>query len=155
MTVREVTPQLPHPALPDADWADCFEKVIAGEPVSAEMVARRTFERMPPWVGQLMSLRNLLIRPFGLKRDRGEIPRGTPVVGFFPVISTSACEIVLGFDDRHLDFRIVVGAVPVPQDGTRASVLTLIRRHNRLGHVYLAVIRPFHKLIVRRSLSRA
>lgn len=154
MTIREVPPPLPHPALADADWADCFETIVPGERLSAEAVARRAFEQMPSWVDHLMALRNLLVRPFGLKHDSSEIPDGTPLVGFFPVQSASEQELVLGFDDCHLDFRIVVRALPEPQGGTRASLMTLIRRHNWLGRAYLATILPFHKLIVRRSLAR-
>lgn len=153
MTIREISPQLPHPALADADWADCFEMIVPGERLSAEAVARRAFEHMPFWVDHLMALRNLLVRPFGLKHDSSEIPDGTPLVGFFPVQSVSEQELVLGFDDRHLNFRIVVRALPEPQGGTRASLMTLIRRHNWLGRCYLAATLPFHKLIVRRSLA--
>jgi hypothetical protein len=154
MTVRAITPPLPHSAMPDADWADCFEIFVPGERLSAEAVARRAFERMPSWVDRLMWLRNLLVRPFGLKRDRSAIPDGTPMVGFFPVTSASERELVLGFDDRHLDFRIVVLADQTADGGTRARLMTLIRRHNWLGRSYLAAIMPFHKLIVHRALSR-
>ena len=32
--------------------------------------------------------------------------------------------------------------------------MTLVKRHNRPGRIYLAVIKPFHKLIVARTLAR-
>lgn len=154
MSVREVMPALPHAALPEADWADCFEMLVSGPPLSAETVARQAFERMPSWVDGLMRIRNILVRPFGLKRDSAEIPAEMARVGFFPVISQTDRELVLGFDDSHLDFRIVVRAEPAGAALTRASMMTLIRRHNLLGKAYLAAIMPFHRLIVRRSLGR-
>ncbi|WP_412050389.1 DUF2867 domain-containing protein [Hoeflea sp. Naph1] len=154
LKAREIRVCLPHPALPDADWADCFELLTPRSGLSAETVARQAFERMPKWVGALMVLRNLVVRPFGLKGDPGGAAASVARVGFFPVISRSDAEMVLGFDDRHLDFRIVVLAEPSGDGKTRIRMMTLIRRHNFLGRAYLAVIMPFHKLIVASSLSR-
>ena len=153
MTVREVQVLLPHPALPGADWADCFEALSADGGLSAEAAARQTFGRMPFWVAPLMALRNLVVRPFGLKHDSEAAIAGAPRIGMFPIISNSADEIVLGFDDRHLDFRIVVETHP-QMGKTAIRLMTLIKRHNRLGRIYLAVITPFHKLIVAAALAR-
>ena len=72
----------------------------------------------------------------------------------FPVISNEPDEIVLGFDDRHLDFRIVVQTETIDSERTAVRMMTLVNRHNLLGRVYLAVIMPFHKLIVGTTLSR-
>ncbi|MCY0148879.1 DUF2867 domain-containing protein [Hoeflea sp. G2-23] len=154
MKAREIRVCLPHPALPDADWADCFEMLSARPGLSAEAVARQAFERMPKWVGVLMVLRNLVVRPFGLKGNPAGAATTVARVGFFPVISKNDAEMVLGFDDRHLDFRIVVLTEPSGDGETRIRMMTLIRRHNFLGRAYLSVIMPFHKLIVASSLSR-
>jgi len=153
--VREIEACLPHPALPEADWADCFETGTDQKELTAEAAARRAFERMPSWVGPLMALRNLVVRPFGLKGDPDAASANGARIGMFPVIASSPAEIVLGFDDRHLDFRIVVQAEPLGEGGTRIRLMTLIRRHNLLGRAYLSAITPFHKLIVAAALSRA
>lgn len=154
MKAREIPVTLPHSALPDADWADCFE-VLGGEPgLTAEAAARRAFTRMPGWVGGLMALRNLLVKPFGLKGDPEAASQEAQRVGMFPVLSKSPAQYVLGFDDRHLDFRIVVETETLPDRQTAVRMMTLVRRHNRLGRFYLAAIMPFHKLIVATTLSR-
>jgi hypothetical protein len=153
MTVREVQVLLPHPALPGADWADCFETLSAEGSLDAETAARQAFGRLPSWVAPLMALRNLVVRPFGLKHDPKAAIGGAPRIGMFPIISNSADQIVLGFDDRHLDFRIVVETHP-QMGKTAIRLMTLIKRHNRLGRIYLAVITPFHKLIVAAALAR-
>lgn len=154
MKAREITVTLPHPALPGADWADCFETSVTQSGLTAEIAARRAFERMPKWVVSLMALRNLMVRPFGLKGDPEAAAAGAPRVGMFPVIRNEPDEIVLGFDDRHLDFRIVVETEASENQQTSVRMMTLVERHNRLGRVYLAVIMPFHKLIVASTLSR-
>lgn len=154
MKAREIPVTLPHPALPGADWGDCFV-TLGGEPgLTAEAAARRAFDKMPGWVGGLMALRNLLVRPFGLKGDPEAASAGVARIGMFPVLSSSPTQYVLGFDDRHLDFRIVVETEKLPDRRTAVRMMTLVRRHNPLGRAYLAAIMPFHKLIVATTLSR-
>jgi hypothetical protein len=74
-------------------------------------------------------------------------------IGGFPVVSASDDRVVLGFDDRHLDFRIVIDVMADRPSGQTLSVMTLVHRNNLLGRLYLAAVLPFHKLIVRRMLS--
>ena len=154
MKACEIAVSLPHPALPGADWTDCFEVQLHVSGLDAETAARRCFDEMPGWVAGLMALRNMLVRPFGLKGNPEAAAAGRPRVGMFPVTSNEPGEIVLGFDDRHLDFRIVVETEVLENNQTAVRMMTLIKRHNLLGKVYLATIMPFHKLIVARTLSR-
>ncbi|MEP3435548.1 MAG: DUF2867 domain-containing protein [Hoeflea sp.] len=154
MKTREIAVSLPHQVLPGADWADCFEVRVARPGLNAETAARLAFEQMPKWVDRLMALRNLVVWPFGLKGDPDGAAAGMARVGMFPVISNDPGEIVLGFDDRHLDFRIVVQTAAWGDHETSVRLMTLVRRHNLLGRVYLAAIMPFHKLIVASTLSR-
>ncbi|MEM5470646.1 DUF2867 domain-containing protein [Hoeflea sp. AS60] len=154
MKAREITISLPHPALPGADWGDCFETVSGDAGLTAEAAARQAFETMPRWASQLMALRNLLVKPFGLKGDPEVASAGAPRIGMFPVISRTPAECVLGFDDRHLDFRIVVETQALQGKQTAVRLMTLVERHNLLGRCYLALIMPFHKLIVKSTLSR-
>ena len=62
-------------------------------------------------------------------------------------------EIVLGEDDRHLDFRLSLLRRTSPA-GTQLIATTVVRSHNALGRTYLTVIRPFHHLVIRASLAR-
>ena len=73
---------------------------------------------------------------------------GTPeTIGIFPVVSETPDRLVAGFNDRHLDFRVVVDVVGA--DGSRhVTATTLVLTHNLLGRTYLAIIMPFHRLIV-------
>jgi Protein of unknown function (DUF2867) len=145
---------LPHPALPVADWADCYELLVPGQSTTAISAAKRALGDFPAWVRALMWLRNAIVSPFGLKGS-GDQPDGrTEMIGFFPVISRSSEQAVLGFDDAHLDFRIVIDVRQAGELAQRVSVTTLVRRKILLGKIYIAVITPFHRLIVRTMLSR-
>ena len=69
------------------------------------------------------------------------------------MLSETPERLVAGFDDHHLDFRVVVD---VTTSGQRQQVTTttLVRTHNWLGRAYLAIILPFHRLIVRTMLRQ-
>jgi len=74
-------------------------------------------------------------------------------VGFFPVQWESEDEIVLGEDDRHLDFRLSL-LRSHSAAGTQLIATTVVHSHNGFGLTYLNVIRPFHYLVVRTNLAR-
>lgn len=146
-TPREV-PAVFGPDLPGADWADAHEILCAGEAFTARDAAIAAIDRPPVWIDALLVLRNLIVMPFGLKGT----PRGPGRIGIFPVVSESPERVVLGFDDTHLDFRILV-EVQAANEATLVRATTLVRRNNAFGRFYLAAIMPFHKLIVRRVLK--
>jgi hypothetical protein len=101
----------------------------------------------PDWIGGLMAARNVLVTPFGL-RTPGPGRTGEPeAIGAFPIVSEVPERLVAGFDDRHLDFRVVVDVVPAG-GGSRVTATTLVRTHNLLGRTYLAAVLPFHRIIV-------
>lgn len=145
---------LPHPALPDADWADCYELRVQGSALTATSAAEQTLGDFPAWVRALMWLRNAVVRPFGLKGSGYQPASPREMIGFFPVISRSDEQIVLGFDDTHLDFRIVADIRQAGDAEQIVSVTTLVYRKILLGKIYIAVITPFHRLIVRTMLDR-
>lgn len=62
--------------------------------------------------------------------------------------------VVLGFDDRRLDFRIVILVDPLGPNASRITLGTAVQTHNVLGRAYLAFVMPFHNAISRRSIAR-
>jgi hypothetical protein len=144
---------LPHPILPSADWADRFTLGLPVDNLTAREAARLALEHPPGWVRRLMVLRNALVAPFGLKGAAEQVTSSDTEIGGFPVVSASDDRVVLGFDDRHLDFRIVIDIRQDRPNGQTLSVMTLVHRNNLLGRLYLAAIMPFHKLIVSTMLS--
>ncbi|MDK1377180.1 MULTISPECIES: DUF2867 domain-containing protein [unclassified Sinorhizobium] len=146
MRPRSVAAPLPNAILPEADWADRYELLILNERLTAGEAAQRMLGQLPAWVRALLVLRNRIVSPFGLKTDAPDADRG--LIGFFPILLDDQRKAVLGFDDRHLDFRIVVEVRDGPADSRVVGVTTLVRRRNFLGRIYLAAVTPFHKTIV-------
>jgi hypothetical protein len=77
------------------------------------------------------------------------------VIGYLPLLSKSAGELVVGEDDRHLDFRAAILLRTGAAGGRELVVVTVVHCHNRLGRTYLALIAPFHRTILRANLERA
>lgn len=132
-----------------------------GASTDPETLARYIFSRQPAWAAVLMALRDAIVAGLGLKTAKQLTSPGTgdPArrIGIFKIYSTSPTEIVMGEDDKHLDFRLSLMCSPAPSGtGARRVVLsTVVHCHNRLGRVYLFVIAPFHRQVVRAFLRRA
>lgn len=153
-TVREVTPEFHADALlSGAQFADAFRVEIGAAAMNAREACTRMVLHGPRWIDPLLRMRNILVRPFGLKTSGQGAPAPGGMIGLFPVLSETPDRLVAGFDDSHLDFRIVVD---VSGDAANRQVTstTLVRTHNLLGRTYLALIMPFHKLVVRGMLGR-
>ena len=132
----------------------------AGASDDPEVLARVAFERQAAWIRALTWVRDTAMATVGVKSSRAigaaAAARGLQVIGYFPVLSKRAGEMVMGGDDRHLDFRVAVLVVRADaQGGRELAVVTVVHCHNRLGRTYLAVIAPFHRAILRANLERA
>lgn len=139
-----------------ADLLDSYSVEAAADDSTMRTIAERALATPPRWFKVLMAVRDGLVRPFGLRTsdELRRARRDRPRIDFFPVLSESADEIVLGEEDSHLDFRLSL----LRQAGPSGSVLiatTAVRTHNRLGRLYLRVIHPFHIFIVRSTVARA
>ncbi|MET3842526.1 DUF2867 domain-containing protein [Bradyrhizobium sp. OAE829] len=152
MTVREVTPTIDPNTLPGAQFADAFRIEIGDRALNARQAAERMMARQPRWAEALLTLRNILVAPFGLKTS-GASSTPREMVGIFPIVSERPDRLVAGFNDKHLDFRIVVD-VATSGAARQVTATTLVLTHNWLGRTYLAVIMPFHRLIVRSLLRQ-
>jgi hypothetical protein len=139
------------PLLAGAQFSDAFSITVT-EDIDARHAAERMMTRASPWVDALLVLRNIIVAPFGLK-DGKHNGSNSDIIGIFPVVSQTPNRLVAGFDDKHLDFRVVVD-VSAAKPGRSVTATTLVMTHNLLGRVYLAIIMPFHKLVVKSMLRR-
>lgn len=150
MTSRSDTPAgIGDVPLPDADFTDAYSVHVA-DPLDALQAARRMVGRRPRWVNGLLMLRNLAVTPFGLKRGA---PIGAERIGIFPVVSVSPERVVMGLNDAHLDFRVVVEVAP-EGSGRQVTATTFVHTRNRLGRLNLAAVKPFHRVIVPALLAQ-
>jgi len=143
-----------------ADLLDAFAiHLPAAASDDLEVLARVAFERQAGWIRVLTWVRDAVMATVGVKSSRAigaaAAARGLQVIGYLPLLSKSAGELVMGGDDRHLDFRAAILLRTGAAGGRELVVVTVVHCHNRLGRTYLAVIAPFHRTILRANLERA
>jgi Protein of unknown function (DUF2867) len=148
--IEDITAKPEHyNVLPMATFADRY--VVHGTHFpSAIDAARGAFGKAPRWISKLMQLRNILVAPFGLVHEAPSSPANA--IGMFPILDVTKQTVVLGLDDRHLDFRVVVELLNA---GQSVSLTTLVKPHHAFGRAYLAVIMPFHRIIAATILAQA
>ena len=142
--------------------ADAYSiELPAGTSTNPELLARFIFAHQAPWIGSLMTVRDALVAGFGLKTAKHlaslEAQSGAARLSIFNIYSTSPTEIVLGEDDKHLNFRLSVLCSGQLSPGAKRHLIlsTVVHCNNRLGRLYISLIAPFHRLVVQSSLRSA
>jgi hypothetical protein len=160
MVVREIevpNTSLAMKSLPQIDFADAFQCQLPDrQPQNIDAVTRSIFLTMPEWIAQLLKLRNVIVRPFGLRTSIEALPSSNPeeplqpgmAVGVFEVLDRQDNEqIMLGEDDRHLDYRISIQFERGEKD-CWVVVSTTVKFNNWLGRAYFIPVKLVHKIIV-------
>jgi hypothetical protein len=134
-----------------ADYCDSFSTNCKNDS-SIEDITSKVFA-LPPWVGWLIRTRDYLVAPFGLRtspeisgqnsRQHGSDKTNAP----FALLETSPCEIIMHEKDVHLNFW-----VSVLYQENKIHLTTALVYNNKWGRLYFAAVKPFHSLIIRRSL---
>jgi hypothetical protein len=112
--------------------ADAYSiELPTGASTNPELLARFIFSQQSIWTDSLMTVRDALVAGFGLKTAKqltslcGESRASR--VGIFKIYSTSQTEIVLGEDDKHLDFRLsVLCPAPPSLKGKRHLIVSTV-----------------------------
>jgi hypothetical protein len=147
-------------------FCDAYQAPLSRAGVSVEQAYRAVFGHRSGWADALMTIRGWLVAPFGLMHPTKEIYQAAEEsfrrsgyqvgqrVGIFTIQSIEPNELIAGEDDRHLDFRVSV--FKAAQRGAETvTVSTVVQINNTLGRLYLQLIKPFHRVIVRSMVQRA
>lgn len=101
-----------------------------------------------------MGFRNALVTLFGLKtgaradttKDFNGEPGGR--VGLFKVFDKTETELIIGEDDKHLNFRVSLSVSPLDEKRSQITMSTVVDFNNRFGKLYFLPVKPIHKLVV-------
>ena len=142
------------------DYEDSFSIAIidAKNKITVDDVVQVFMTSSPTWVKMLMTLRNKIVAPFGLKTgtdtrqitaEKMEFNTGSRI-GLFKIMARNENEIIVGEDDKHLNFKVSLWLRSDSANGNNKEVIlsTAVNFNNWLGRLYFAVVKPFHKLIV-------
>ncbi len=148
------------------NYIDSYEGVVGDKnnKISIVDVARAFLKPGPKWVDNLFTLRNKIVSLFGLKTPNDMIDskqlnnlRFEPGerVGLFKVFNRTNDEIILGEDDKHLNFRVslLLSELKTDKLNKNITVTTIVIYNNWFGRFYFFPVKPFHKLIVKSGLK--
>jgi hypothetical protein len=145
------------------DFADAYEMRLSKPEIQTSDAYVAIFCYPPTWVQVLMNLRGHIALRLGLTHplDVREIgPDEQPKVvtgarvGSFTVQSVHPSELIVGNDDKHLNFRI--STMKTEREGQfYITVSTAVEIHNMLGRAYMFVVKPFHRFLAPYMLRRA
>ncbi len=144
-----------HDHIAKIDFQDAFQMELTRPEVSIEDVYLRLFSQTPKWVAVLFKLRNRIVKLFGLDTGNGakefrkeDIAVGKKI-GLFTVYAIEKEELIAGQDDKHLNFR-----VSLLKKDKLVTVSTLVEYNNLFGRIYMTIVMPFHKLVVKAMMRR-
>ena len=139
--------------------------VTNGQTISLNKFVKLFLYSSPKWVDSLMAVRDGIVRIFGLKTsdqlteeekhpDVGDLKPGQQL-GIFKVFAITPNEIILGEDDKHLNFRVSLLIQPATETSTETilSITTAVKFNNLFGKLYFLPVKPFHRLIVYNSIK--
>jgi hypothetical protein len=140
------------------DYEDTFLVHCPSDASSADVLLA-FFSATPKLVRWLLVLRNALVSAFGLKSTarRGHLDpsmvRSGSRIGLFEVGPLLPHSVVVGADDAHLNFRVLLC-----NEDASLRCKTQVEFQNTLGRVYFFFVKPLHRWIVPlvlRSTARA
>lgn len=144
------------------DYTDSFEGALRDREgnIGPVEIAKSFFRSGPKWIETLFALRNKIVALFGLKTP-GKITNKQEMLsnfqfepgdelGLFKVFFKTPEEIVMGQDDRHLDFRVSLFVNCHINEKTHKTVTisTTVKFHNWMDRIYFLPVKVFHRLIV-------
>lgn len=144
------------------DYTDAFAcKVKVAKKLSADDMQIALWTVMPKWVKALFKLRNILVRPFGLRTEyienRNEklenmIRHGDGSVEGMSLAAKTENETVLLLNDSHLDAYVSIHIARNGESQTMTTI-TLVKYRNTFGRVYFFFIKPFHKIVIKAEMK--
>lgn len=139
------------------DFQDSYCIKLSNPKISIETIYLNIFNYTPKWIDRLLKIRNKIVSIFGLKTglegkklsfEKDIIVNNK--IGLFIIYAVTDTEIIAGEVDKHLNF-----VVSVLKQENQVIVSTLVKYNNLFGKIYMTLIMPFHKLVVKSMLKNA
>lgn len=122
---------------------------------SVVQFAELLFKTPVPGTKTLLWIRDMLVRPLGLKTVSAIEHRTGDTIAGFRLLQLGETCLTLGEDDRHLNFRIFIQCEQHADGSASLHMSTAVHFNNWLGRAYFVPVRPIHRLIVGYMVRRA
>jgi hypothetical protein len=147
------------------EYSDSYQTIYTDKSntISSTDIAKAFFSSAPKWSEKLFDLRNKIVSVFGLKTPDKHINREEQLknftcqvgssLGLFNIYAKTENEVILGEDDKHLNFRISLLKEDNQLENKKLTITTVVEFNNWFGKLYFLPVKPFHKLIVPKMLK--
>lgn len=143
------------------DYIDSYQGFFRNKKnITSTEIGKAFFMSGPKWIEKLFDFRNKIVGFFGLKisgkisqrqhmLDNFKAEKGEQI-GLFKVFDKTENEIILGEDDKHLNFRVSLLLEKQDSEEKKNKIIisTTVKFNNSFGRLYFLPVKPFHKLIV-------
>lgn len=143
-------------AFTEIHYDDTFGIQIEARDIALEELPILMFKSIPSWFYLLFKIRDWIATGLGLKtgstfdfEKQVQQFKGNPgeQLNLFRVYARSENELMMGENDKHLDFRLSYFKIDHgPQ--TELLLSTVVHYNAPMGRLYFFFVKPFHKLIV-------
>src|SRR4030095_6134520 len=137
-------------ALKAVHFCDAYQTAVSNPKLNPQDVYEAVLGCTPGWVKMLLKIRGIVASLLGLSHEGVSHFQLTPKanyqigqrVGMFSIQSIEPNELILGDNDKHLDFRVSIYRSSL--NGVEmATVSTAVKTHNTIGSLYMLVVKPF------------
>lgn len=153
--VFNFTTPLLESSLDKIDFRDTFATQNKKE--SLECLAHKIFNQPSVFIKSLFLVRNTLVKLIGLSsskpKDYNEDYKVGGYIGFFRIYEIKEDEIILGLNDKHLNFRVSI--FNDRETKFNIKVTTIVQFNNKAGLFYMNAIKPFHRIVVKGMVKKA
>jgi len=136
------------------DYEDTFAVELQNSDIPIEDIYLNVFAHSPQWVNTLLKVRNTIVKFFGIKTNIEEMKKENlkigKKVGIFRIYEIYENELIVGENEKHLDFR-----VSVLKNKGILTISTLVHYNNWFGTLYFFIVKPFHKVVTKSMLINA
>ncbi|HYH15490.1 MAG TPA: DUF2867 domain-containing protein [Flavisolibacter sp.] len=149
--------------LPRLDYADAYcGSFQRNAPITIEDMAYAFFDNAPAWISWLVSLRNSIVKVFGLKTvsatERMQMRRTFQLevgqtIGLFTILKKQEQEMWVGDDDKHLNYRVALQLKQPALYKYEIVFITAVVLHSWLGRIYFLPVKFFHRIVVKAMLK--
>ncbi|WP_207423791.1 DUF2867 domain-containing protein [Desertivirga brevis] len=149
---------------PRIDYQDCYCMQVDRGDLQLNDVVRCFFTTAPGWVVNMMKLRDKLGKIAGLKvnKDTRHVSSNPNTSAFLPgekfglfqIIERNELEVIMGSDDKHLNFRVSLFLDKLSGNQKRIFISTAVLMHNGFGRSYMKLVAPFHRIVVHGMMNK-
>ena len=138
-------------------YRDSFKVQVNETNLEAKNVYHSIFGFLPKSVQIALSLRNLIVRYFGFSASNTEMSLPLEDIetgkkaGFLIIESVEPSEVICGAYEANMDMWLSV----LKLSEQEFAISTLVNLKTKTGKVYMALVKPFHKLVAKYCIKQA